>query len=119
MLSPNTIIYTIIVYNLLKTIVFPWWCKRASNKWKLRLNTFTADHDGKVIAGGKEKLLFIAVPSSGAGRAMNIYDECIEELQKREENFTTDVYVTKSSDDIKNLIFSRGDDNISAYYGII
>ena len=122
MLSPytiDTILYVIIAYKLLTTLVLPRLYKRASDKWKLRLITFTADNDGKVIAGGgKYKLLFIAVPSSGAGRAMDIFDECIEELQKREENFTIEVYVTKSSDDIKNLIMSRSDD-ISGYYGIV
>ena len=81
------------------------------------MKTFTANHDGKVIAGeNKDKLLFIAVPSSGAGRAMDIYDECIEELQMREENFTIEVYVTKRSDDIKNLVVSK---DVSEYYGII
>ena len=122
MLSPytiDTILYVIIAYKLLTTLVLPRLYKRASDKWKLRLITFTADNDGKVIAGGgKYKLLFIAVPSSGAGRAMDIFDECIEELQKREENFTIEVYVTKSSDDTKNLIISRSDD-ISGYYGIV
>ena len=49
---------------------------------------------------------------------MDIFDECIEELQKREENFTIEVYVTKSADDTKNLITSISDD-ISGYYGIV
>mmetsp|Transcript_28969 Transcript_28969/g.58175 ORF Transcript_28969/g.58175 Transcript_28969/m.58175 type:complete len:363 (+) Transcript_28969:233-1321(+) len=116
-MSPYTIIYAIIAYKLLTTLILPWWIQRGSAKWKLRLKTFTANHDGKVIAGeNKDKLLFIAVPSSGAGRAMDIYDECIEELQKREENFTIEVYVTKSSDDIKNLVVSK---DVSGYYGII
>eukprot|EP00985_Skeletonema_marinoi_P015920 scaffold8398_cov121-Skeletonema_marinoi.AAC.1 len=89
-MSPYTIIYAIIAYKLLATLILTWWIQRGSAKWKLRLKTFTANHDGKVIAGeNKDKLLFIAVPSSGAGRAMDIYDECIEELlQMREENFT-------------------------------
>ena len=93
-MSPYTIIYVIIAYKLLTTLILPWWIQRGSAKWNLRLKTFTANHDGKVITAGEEKkgkhkqqhhLLFIAVPSSGAGRAMDLYDECIQELQKREE----------------------------------
>lgn len=130
-MSPYTIIYFIIAYKLLTTLILPWWIQRGSAKWNLRLKTFTANHDGKVIAAGKKKkkkgkhkqqhhLLFIAVPSSGAGRAMDLYDECIQELQKREENFTIEVHVTKSSDDVKNLVLSRDIDHVvSKYYGII
>ena len=61
MMSGYTILYIIIAYKILTTLVLPRLYKRASDKWKLRLITFTADNDGKVIpGGGKYKLLFIA-----------------------------------------------------------
>lgn len=121
-MSPYTIIYVVVAYKLLSTLLLPWWIQRGSAHWELRLKTFTANHDGTVIAGDKDKrLLFIVVPSSGAGRAMDLYNECIEELQRRKENFMIEVYVTKSSDDIKSLLMQRHNmsDDISEYYGII
>ena len=118
MMSPYAIIFAFVGYKV-AALLLSSWVKRCSAKWELRLKSFVADHDGKLVAGDRDKrLLFIVVPSSGAGRAMDLYDECIEELQKRDENFYIETYVTKSSDDIKTLLERRRND-ISKLYGLI
>lgn len=117
-MSPYVLIYALFAYKFASS-TFSWYVKRSTHNWEHRLKTFSAANDGKIIAGsGQDKILFIVVPSSGAGKAMKIYDECLEELQKRKESFMIEVYVTKSSDDVKTLLEHRRDD-ISAYYGII
>ena len=138
--TPFLIIYLFFAYKL-TTWLLSWYLKKGSEQWKVRIQEFVTQHDGNIIdeSGGdtdddddpnQRKVLFIVVPSSGAGKAMNIYEECLEELKNRskKDGFTIETYVTKSVEDVKTLLERRrransetkdDDDDITKYYGIL
>jgi len=114
--SPYAILYCVLAYQLLQR-----WIARGKAQWERKLKTFAADHHGVIVEGDPEKrLLFVVVPSSGAGKAMECYPECMRALQQRKERFTIEVYVTKSSLDVQTLVEGRRSKvDISEYCGII